>query len=90
VLVAVHLWLPQSRPPAFQLWPGVMGTLVLWFVAGKVFAFYLGKFANYTATYAGLASVVTAIFFLYLIALIMILGAEFNAALGRLRDGRLR
>jgi len=90
VLVAAHLWLPQSRPPAEHLWPGLVATLVLWFVAGKIFAFYLGKFANYAATYAGLASVVTAIFFLYLIALIMILGAEFNAALGRLRDGRLR
>lgn len=90
VLVAAHLWLPQNRPPTRQLWPGVVGTLFLWFVAGKVFAFYLGKFANYAATYAGLASVVTAIFFLYLIALIMILGAEVNAALSRLRDGRLR
>jgi len=90
VLVAAHLWLPQSRPPASQLWPGLVATLALWFVAGKVFAFYLGKFANYAATYAGLASVVTAIFFLYLIALIMILGAELNAALRRLRDGRLR
>lgn len=90
VLVAAHLWLPQRRPPPLQLWPGLAVTLVLWFVAGKVFAFYLGKFADYAATYAGLASVVTAIFFLYLIALIMILGAEFNAALGRLRDGRLR
>jgi membrane protein len=90
VLVAAHLWLPQSRPPALQLWPGVVTTLVLWVIAGKVFAFYLGKFANYAATYAGLASVVTAIFFLYLIALIMIIGAELNAALRRLRDGRLR
>lgn len=90
VLVAAHLWLPQRRPSAGHLWPGVVGTLALWFVAGKVFAFYLGKFANYAATYAGLASVVTAIIFLYLIALIMILGAEFNAALNRLRDGRLR
>jgi membrane protein len=90
VLVAAHLWLPQNRPPAGHLWPGLLATLVLWFVAGKVFAFYLGKFANYAATYAGLASVVTAIFFLYLVALIMILGAEFNAALGRLRAGKLQ
>ena len=64
-------------------------TLVLWFIAGKVFAFYLGKFANYTATYAGLASVVIAIFFLYMIATIMIFGAELNAALERLRAGKL-
>jgi membrane protein len=90
VLAAAHLWLPQNRPPAGRLWPGVVATLVLWLIAARIFAAYLGRFANYTATYAGLASVVTAIFFLYLIALIMIFGAEFNAALGRLRAGKLR
>lgn len=90
VLVAGHLWLPQSRPPAKQLWPGIAATLVLWLIAARIFAIYLGSFANYAATYAGLASVVTAIFFLYLVALIMIFGAEFNAALGRLRAGKLR
>ena len=41
------------------------------------------RFANYAAYYAGLASVVTAIFFLYLIVALMIFGAEFNAALAR-------
>ena len=82
--------LSQSRPPAGRLWPGIVTTLLLWLIAGRIFAAYLARFANYTATYAGLASVVTAIFFLYLIALIMIFGAEFNAALGRLRAGKLR
>jgi membrane protein len=90
VLTAAHLWLPQNRPPATRLWPGIVATLVLWALAARVFAAYLARFANYTATYAGLASLVTAIFFLYLIALIMIFGAEFNAALGRLRAGKLR
>lgn len=90
VLTAAHLWLPQNRPPAGRLWPGIAMTLLLWALAARVFAAYLLRFANYTATYAGLASVVTAIFFLYLIALIMIFGAEFNAALGRLRAGKLR
>ena len=90
VLAAAHLWLPQNRPPAGRLWPGIVATLALWLIAGRIFAAYLARFANYTATYAGLASVVTAIFFLYLIALIMIFGAEFNAALGRLRAGKLR
>ena len=51
-----------------------------------VFGYYLQRFANYAAYYAGLASVVTAIFFMYLVALIMIFGAEFNAALARRRE----
>jgi membrane protein len=90
VLTAAHLWLPQNRPAATRLWPGIVATLLLWALAARVFAAYLARFANYTATYAGLASLVTAIFFLYLVALIMIFGAEFNAALGRLRAGKLR
>ena len=33
------------------------------------------------ATYAGLAGVFTAIFFLYMVAVLLLFGAEFNAAL---------
>jgi membrane protein len=89
VLAAAHLWLPAGRPYWTALWPGIVATLVLWLASAWVFAFYLRFFANYTATYAGLASVVVAMFFLYVVALVMIFGAEFNAALGRLRDGRI-
>ena len=88
-LVVAHLFLPAGRPPWRALWPGVVATLAAWVVAGWVFAFYLKEFANYTATYAGLAGTVIAIFFLYVVALLMIFGAEFNAALQRLRDRRI-
>ena len=86
VLVSAHLWLPAGRPPAPSLWPGIIITLTLWLIAAFVFGYYLQRFANYAAYYAGLASVVTAIFFMYLVALIMIFGAEFNAALARRRE----
>jgi len=89
VLVAAHLWLPAGRPPVLRLWPGIVATVSLWVISAAIFAAYLRRFANYVATYAGLASVVTAIFFLYLIAVVLIFGAEFNAALARLRE-RLR
>ena len=41
------------------------------------------------ATYAGLAGVFTAIFFLYAVAALLLFGAEFNAALSRLREGAI-
>lgn len=85
VLIAAHLWLPAGRPPVRRLWPGIVTTLVMWLVAAWGFGLYLQRFANYAAYYAGLASVVTAIFFMYLVALIMIFGAEFNASLARLK-----
>ncbi len=88
-LVIAHVWLPAGRPHWRQLWPGIIGTLIAWIVSAWIFAIYLGGFANYAATYAGLAGVVTAIFFLYVVAALMIFGAEFNAALGRLREKRI-
>ena len=88
-LVAAHIWLPAGRPPWRELWPGIVATLVLWAMSAWIFAIYLRAFANYTATYAGLAGVVTAIFFLYIVAALMIFGAEFNAALSRLRRERI-
>lgn len=85
-LVAAHLWLPRQHPPRLRLWPGITATLVLWWVVTAVFATYLESFANYTATYAGLATVVAAIFYLWLMAVILIGGAEFNAAIAAVRE----
>jgi membrane protein len=89
VLIAAHLWLPAGRPHALSLWPGILMTMVLWILAATIFGAYIDRFANYVATYAGLAGVVAALFFLYLIAVAMIFGAEFNAAIARLKEGKL-
>lgn len=85
LLIAAHIWLPVRRPAVRHLWPGILLTLVLWLLATILFAAYLQHFANYVLTYAGLASVVTVIMFLYLIAAVMIYGAELNATLDRMR-----
>jgi membrane protein len=88
-LLGAHLWLPAGRPYWTRLWPGIVMTLIAWALSAWIFAFYLSMFADYAATYAGLAGVVTAIFFLYVVAVLMIFGAEFNASLGRMREGRI-
>ncbi|MCP4379929.1 MAG: YihY/virulence factor BrkB family protein [Hyphomicrobiales bacterium] len=91
VLVSAHVWLPAGRPPLHKLWPGIVTTIVLWLIAAWGFGFYLQRFADYAAYYAGLASVFTAIVFMYLVAVIMIFGAELNASLARQsRFGQMR
>jgi membrane protein len=88
-LSVCHLWLPAGRPRWFRLWPGILLTLVGWVISAWIFRIYLGRFSNMAATYAGLASVFTAVFFLYIVSVLAIFGGEFNAALGRLREGRI-
>lgn len=82
-LYASHLWLPAGKRAFDVLWPGIILSIFASFVGSLVFATYLEQFATYTSTYAGLASGVIALLFLYLLAAFFIIGAEFNAAISR-------
>lgn len=83
-LVVAHLWLPAGRRSLTEVAPGILVTLVLWLVSAAAFGFYLSEFsANYVTTYAGLASVMIALVFLYLTASIFVFGGELNAAITR-------
>ncbi|WP_454852140.1 YihY/virulence factor BrkB family protein [Rhizobium binxianense] len=84
-LLVVHLWLPAGKRRIFDVVPGVALTLFLWLVGALIFAYYLATFANYTATYAGLASVMIVLIFLYMVSVIFIIGGEINAALMKFR-----
>jgi membrane protein len=84
VLVVVHKWLPAGRRTMAQIAPGILVTLALWLAAGAAFGFYLAEFAyTYVTYYAGLASGMIALVFLYLTSLIFIYGGELNAAIQR-------
>lgn len=80
-----HLWLPAGRRRIRDVLPGVLLTLVAWTVGAYIFAYYISTFANYTRTYAGLASLMIALVFLYMSAVIFIIGAEINAAMIKYR-----
>jgi membrane protein len=86
-LVIIHKWLPAGRRRIAQIWPGLIATLVLWLLAGELFGDYLSGFAyTYVTYYAGLASVMIALVFLYLIASIFIYGGELNTAITQARE----
>jgi len=88
-LLILHLWLAAGRRRLLDVIPGVFLTLLFWSLGAVIFAYYLATFANYTATYAGLASVMIVLIFLYMLAVIFILGAEINAALMKFKVRRM-
>jgi membrane protein len=63
--------------------PGIIFTLIAWLIGSTLFATYLKQFSTYVTTYAGLASVMIAVIFLYIISMIFILGGELNASIKR-------
>ncbi len=81
-LFVLHAWLPAGRRRFQDILPGIAFTLIASLVSGMVFGQYLARFAsNYVTTYAGLASVIIALVFLYFIAAIFVYGGELNAAI---------
>ncbi|HUD88909.1 MAG TPA: YihY/virulence factor BrkB family protein [Xanthobacteraceae bacterium] len=81
-LFALHAWLPAGRRGFLQILPGIVFTMVASLVSGIGFGQYLARFANnYVTMYAGLASVIIALVFLYFIAAIFVYGGELNAAI---------
>jgi membrane protein len=81
-LFILHAWLPAGRRSFLQILPGIVFTVAGSLVAGVTFGQYLARFADrYVTMYAGLASVVIALVFLYFIAAIFVFGGELNAAI---------
>jgi membrane protein len=86
-LFAVHKWLPAGHRRSSEIVVGIVATLVLWLAGGILFGRYLAEFAStYVTYYAGLASVMIALVFLYLTASIFMYGGELNSAICRPRN----
>ena len=81
-LFVLHAWLPAGRRSFLQILPGIVFTVIGSLVSSIVFGEYLARFAsNYVSMYAGLASVIIALVFLYFIAAVFVYGGELNAAI---------
>lgn len=78
-VLAAHKLLPPGHRSLLKVAPGLLLTLVASLAFGAGFGAYLAEFAgNYVSTYAGLASIMMALVFLYILAVIFIYGAELN------------
>jgi membrane protein len=85
-LTIVHLWLPAGRRSFMEIAPGIVATLLLWLITGAAFGRYLASFAfAYVSMYAGLASAMVALVFLYACASIFIYGGELNFMISQAR-----
>ncbi|WP_019903357.1 YihY/virulence factor BrkB family protein [Methylobacterium sp. 77] len=90
VLVIAHKFVAAGRRAILSVLPGVAVTLVLWFLAGLGFGFYLDRFSNaYASTYGGLATAMVFLVFLYWLAAMFLFGGEVNGTVIAARRQRL-
>lgn len=78
VLSLVYRFGSDVRQSFRPVVPGAVLAVILWAHSSVGFSFYLTKFANYGATYRRLGAAVGLLFYLYLSASVVLLGAEVN------------
>jgi membrane protein len=76
-----HRILPSRSLPARHTAPGVLLTVIVWIILTAAFSEWLQRFNSFASTYSSLSGLFAAMFFVYLSALVLILGGEVNRVL---------
>jgi membrane protein len=79
-LAALYRYAPDRDKPKWG-WAssGSVVATLLWVLASVGFSIYVNAFGNYNKTYGALAGVIILMFWLYLTAFVVLVGAELNA-----------
>ena len=72
-----HVGIPVRRSWKRAI-PGALVATTIWFVSTLVFGWYVTRFANYSLVYGSLGAGIALLFWLYLVFLSVLCGAEFN------------
>ena len=89
VALILYRWGPRRRPPPWRwLWPGAIITPIMWLLASSALTFALREFPGFGAAYGSLASVVALLLWLYVTALVFLLGGALNAELEFFAQGK--
>jgi membrane protein len=89
VLSLVYRFGPNARQRFRSVVLGAALAVVLWAITSVGFSFYLANFADYGVTYGSLGAAVGLLFYLYLSASVVLLGAEVNAAIYHAAQNRM-
>jgi membrane protein len=85
VLSVVYRIVPDTDRPLQFAMRGAAFAVIAWAIASLGFSYYLANFADRGLTYGSLGTAVGLLVYLYLSAVVVLLGAEINAAVHRTR-----
>jgi membrane protein len=81
VLSVVYPFGPNANQRFRSVALGAALAVVLWAISSVGYSIYLAHFANFGLTYGSLGAAVGLLFYLYICASVVLLGAELNAAI---------
>jgi membrane protein len=80
IALIYHNAVPRTQPWHTVL-PGATLATVMWFLSTALFSWYLQNYADYSVMYGSLGAAIALLVWMYLMSLVILVGAEFNAML---------
>src|SRR5882762_1442847 len=80
IALIYHNALPRTQP-WHSVIPGATLATALWFTSTALFGWYLQHYADYSIIYGSLGVAIALLVWMYMISLVVLVGAEFNAML---------
>ena len=87
IFLMIYRFAPNCKTYWRYIWPGAVVAAVLLEVSKGLFLWYLDNVAIYDQVYGSVTSVIVLLFWIYVSALILILGAEIGAEHSRMQLG---
>lgn len=78
IALIYHHGLPRTQP-WHRVLPGSVLATGLWFASTTIFGWYLRHYADYGVIYGSVGTAIALLIWLYLVSLVILIGAEFNA-----------
>ncbi|OLN23680.1 ribonuclease [Domibacillus antri] len=79
VFVGLYYLAPNLKVKYVTVLPGAIFASLGWIIVSLGFSFYVNNFGNYSATYGSIGGVIVLMIWLYLSAIIILVGGEINA-----------
>lgn len=86
ILTLAYKFLPRPRPALRYAMAGATLAAVLLELARRVFSIYVDHVATYDVVYGSIGSIIVFLFFVYIAAIVSLLGAEVGASVRRVHN----
>lgn len=83
----IYYFFPNVDQPFQIVSPGSVIAVVVWVLASIGFSLYITNFGNYNATYGALAGIIVLLLYIYISAMVLLLGAEVNGVIFKAQYG---
>ena len=86
-ITLIYSLAPNRRQRLRAVLPGALMSIFTWVAASIAFNIYLSNFANYSALYGSIGTIIAILFYFSLTASVLLFGAEVNAVLEQHEKG---